>query len=195
MSSKLKLDILVEEYKIISENIEQFQRVQVNYLISLFLIIGGMIGFYFSKDLNALENKIDYAKEFYHLFPLTLAAFISLISYHYRRIIGFQGYKRYLEEQINSELNSNTIFYSLLGLGKSKYLKKPKINLFLLINWMLYISIYFFSIYIAMYKTDYDYLITVYIIITILLVVGLVISLNRFNNVYNASLKESQEVL
>jgi len=58
--------------------------------------------------------------------------------------MGLQGYKRYLENEINKELDSKTLLYGELGL---KYMIKR--DVLGLINFLVYIPIYAGLIYLA----------------------------------------------
>lgn len=104
MVNKYKQEILLNEYNVTNEKIEQFLRLQERLIyISLFFAFGSL----------KVTEEIEVADILY-LLPLALAGLMSFILYYYRRNYLLQGYRSYLEDKINQQCEGDTIFYSKL---------------------------------------------------------------------------------
>lgn len=120
----------MEEYKLTNSKIEEFLQSQHKYINSLLLLIAGCFVFIFDSDQTSRLYYLLYL-------PFVFICIIGVFIYHYKRTMGLQGYKRYLEGEINNELKSKTLFYGELG---NKYMIKR--DPFSLVNFISYIVIY-----------------------------------------------------
>jgi len=128
-----KLEILLKEYELINQKIEQFISTQFSTLNVLLVILGGFIVF----AINDKSNRQNYL----YALPILILMLLMMVGYHYQRVMGLQGYKKYLETQINSFVGEDIVFYGHLGMhfmGNS--------NPFSLGNVIIYILIYIISI-------------------------------------------------
>jgi len=128
----VKLEILIEEYKLINEKIEQFIRNQLNYFYLILGLLGGIYSFILHKD-----NASSYL---HFLLPAIHIICLIAMSYQFQRILVIQGYKKYLECQLNKLAKEHLVFYGHLGmkvmqnnnkLAKSNYILHGLIFLFL----------------------------------------------------------------
>jgi hypothetical protein len=141
-----KLSILLNEYNLTNEKIEQFLKAQVGYFISGNFIIFGILGLFGnSKELLGFSTIILY------LIPLTILTYFGTIMYHYQRTLALQGYKQYLERKINEIAGEKLIFYGELGM---KYLEKE--NRFVVFNILSFGVLFLISIFIAILATIYN---------------------------------------
>jgi|GEM_PF-2179422 len=132
-----KNEILLLEYQLINEKIEQFIGIQFSILNIILLTIGGFLFFIYSGD------NTEHFEHFKYL-PFLIILTLFLLGYQYQRVLGLQGYKQYLEVQLNSSINEKVIFYGHLGM---KFMGNR--NLFSIGNVVMYSVIYLFSIYLA----------------------------------------------
>ena len=121
-----KIEVLIEEYKLTNEKIEQFIRNQHQYLNTALIIIGGLLFFGLSKGT-----------EYLNYLPILTGLIIGFIGFHFQRTIGLQGYKIYLEKSINNILQENVICYAQIDL--EFMVKKNRFSYF---NLLIYIALY-----------------------------------------------------
>ena len=115
MSNDAKLTILIEEYKLINDKIEHYLRNQFRMMNIAFVLIGSFLGFAFYPNKEYAELRI----QFLNYLPFFILIILSFVAYHYQRTMGFHGYKKYLEEQLNKIAEENIIFYNMeLGLNQ-----------------------------------------------------------------------------
>lgn len=192
-----RLEILLNDYNLTNEKIEQFLRSQVNYFISGNVIVFGILGIFGSIKKNTDSN---YFIEILYLLPIVILTYLGVIMYHYQRVLALQGYKKYLEESINKIAEQKLVFYGKLGM---KFLEKE--NRFVFFNFTSYILLFLMSIFIAVIATIYDkeqvsnLILYSVIIVTILLLIMFIWAVLRVKNTpsefYSASLKETKEEL
>lgn len=140
-----RLKILLNDYNITNEKIEQFIRAQVGYFVSGNVIVFGILGIFGYSD-----EALGYT-EILYLIPITLLTYFGTIMYHYQRTLALQGYKMYLEEKINSLAGEQLIFYGKLGM---RYLEKE--NRFVVFNLLSYGVLFLISIFISVLATIYN---------------------------------------
>ncbi|MEM6687067.1 MAG: hypothetical protein AAF617_14900 [Bacteroidota bacterium] len=128
-----KIEILVEEYKLTNEKIEQFIRNQHQYLNTALIVIGGFLFFVLTKGIVYIK-----------FLPIITALILGFVGYHYQRTIGIQGYKIYLEKSINKILKENVICYAQIGMKQMVYK-----NIFGAFNLLIYIGFYAIITYIT----------------------------------------------
>lgn len=134
-----KLYVLIEDFKLTSEKIEQFLRNHHNYLNTSFILVGGFLFFALSGRPSSPEIETPPRIEYLSLLPVLIAVILGIFLYHYQRVMALQGYKKYLEYRINElvDKDSVTISYTTLGV---KYMIKD--NFFSAYNGIMYGLLY-----------------------------------------------------
>jgi len=100
-----QVDILLNEYNLANGIINGFLSRQDTIVNICLAMIGGSIGF---ASIN------DVSDAFYIFIPFIPLMLFSHIAYHYTRIILVQGYRKYLEDQLNAYREINKLKYSHL---------------------------------------------------------------------------------
>lgn len=187
-----KLKVLLNDYNLTNEKIEQFIRAQVGYFISGNIIVFGILGVFGYSD-----KALGYT-EILYLIPITLLTYFGTIMYHYQRALALQGYKQYLEEKINSLAGEELIFYGKLGM---KYLEKE--NRFVVFNLLSYGILFLISIFISVLATIYNinemsqFIIIGILIFTILLAILFIWAARKVKKtpsfIYSKALEENKK--
>lgn len=127
MLEDLKLKVLLEEYKLTNERVENFLSSQSKFYFQGILIVFGLLGVF-----------RDY-KEVLLGLPLIIIIYVGLFLYHYKRCLTNQEYKRHLEIKINEISGENLIFYTQLGYDKVE--KNNKFIRFNIFSYLILIAI------------------------------------------------------
>ena len=179
--SREQLEVLMEDYKITNEKIEQFMRNQFNHLNTAFLLIGGFFAFIYASSSGDTYPNLDKIV----WLPLFVALICGLLLYHYQRIMGLQGYKISLENAINEHLGQPTLLYGYIGMNEM-----VKKNPFQTFNLFIYIAVYLF-ISGASYVITGDFL---WSLIHLLVLVGLLIMSTKILSFSKEFYKISQDI-
>lgn len=126
---KEKLNVLLEEYKIVSDRIESFLKSQIYIFFYGLTIIFGLLGIFqnYQEVLLAL--------------PIVILIYVGLFLYHYQRILISQTYKGEIEKKINDLFDEKLIFFTELG-----FTKIEKRNKFIAFNILSYSILVLISI-------------------------------------------------
>lgn len=107
--TNIRKEILLNEYNSVTAKIEQFLKLQERFLyITIFLGSASL------TLLREIQNR-----DALLFLPIALAGVMSFIMYFYKRNYMLQGYRRYLEGELNKICKKNTIFYSTLAKDKN----------------------------------------------------------------------------
>ena len=165
--SENELKILLNEYNLVSERIESFQKRQDTLLHISMLIIGGAIGF-------SIINNI--ADELFIIIPLIPFVLFTHIFYHYTRVLANLGYREYLEGILNQYiLLENRIKYT--AIAKEFLLEKNPMSK---VNMVLFPSILLFSILYAVFMSNFNISVLIGTIILAIILVKIVFVFKKF---------------
>ncbi len=169
MKDEKKLDILMEEYKIATERVESFIKVNSSFYWQGLAIVFGLLGIF-----------RDY-KEVLIGLPFLITIYVGVVLYNYQRTLTNQVYKRYLEDKINKICGEKLLIYTELGYGKiEKNNKFVKFNYFSYTVLILTSIIAFISYFFKESNNFNDYFIFV---ITILLIILFILFINAIRDI------------
>ncbi|PDS26258.1 hypothetical protein [Flavobacterium branchiophilum] len=129
MDEKLKLTVLIDEYKITNERIESFIKTQNTFYWQGLAIVFGLLGVFrqYKEVLLAL--------------PIVIIIYVGLFLYHYQRCLTNQIYKKNIEDKINQICGEKLLFYTDLAFNKIE-----KSNKFITFNILSYSVLIIISI-------------------------------------------------
>ncbi len=153
MSKETKLEILLKEYELVNQKIERFVANQFLYMQGTLVLVGGYIVFLiegtfsFETAPETMVGVADNTKFYIQFLPYVLLTILMGIAYQFKRTIGLQGYKGYLEERLNALAGENLISYSHIGMHFM--VKRSAISW---INWGIYVAVYAAAVTLARCK-------------------------------------------
>jgi hypothetical protein len=132
---EMQFDCLREEYRMCSQRIDDFNSKLFSYFNTVLIVVGGYLTFIHGAV------KMEGMRSFT---PYLLFIALGLAGYQYRRTLILQGYRRYLEDEINKLLGKNTFNFG--NLSKERLLKPNfftsfnAVSYFLVIAWLMFYS-------------------------------------------------------
>lgn len=175
-----KTQLLFEEYKITNDKIESFLQSQHKYINSLLLLLAGCLVFVYDSKVPRTEYLL--------ALPMVFLTVFSVFIYHYKRTMALQGYKKYLEYELNKSLTENVLNFGNIGfeiMVKKDILSK--------VNVVTYLIIYSALVYFAYAKnTDNMFWTWINIGLGVTMVIIAFIERNTTNKIIQKSFDQSK---
>lgn len=174
-----KLDVLLSEYHEISKRIHEIMLHQERLLNYSILIIGAVVIYGFTKELDALSV----------FFPLGIFAVYFYSLYYINQIHALGGYKKFLEEELNliiekiDDADSKKIF--LWEKYARKYFHLDINNAAQALIYIIVLGIFVSLAFISAQGLFQIIMCCFYVLLIILLIISISKSATKFNKTYN----------
>ncbi len=173
-NDRIKLELLTKEHEHAWEDIRLFMGTNEKVMGLGFTLLGTGLALGFKEQI----------KEIMIFLPIAVLAILFYSMYNLNVIMTLGGYKKYIEEKINNEINENILIWE--DIVKDLHHN----NIIAIFLYLIYTIFFLATIYLSLINSWKYYGITFFIIysfILLLLIIGLVISLIKMSRSFKYS--------